>query len=226
VVVLSADPRAESVFKGTALNLTYQNTSAFAISRIVFNARFGMSRAPTVLTERNPLDAGKTGEDQWSDTRVLSVLHIANSVTVWPQEVMFADGTYWVDDGTGQCPYRSKGAEKPLVSVDSDESVANPSAPVRRPSGATNLSANQKLSLIQEGKASLCTISTYPSDASITIDGKSVGRSPLTLVLLKASAPRDIYITLPGYEIFYRAIDPNGAAVPIVATLAPLRTTR
>jgi hypothetical protein len=38
-------------------------------------------------------------------------------------------------------------------------------------------------------------------------------------VLLKTDAPRDIYVYLPGYKLVHRAIIPDGATIPIVATL-------
>lgn len=241
VVVLAANPNAMSAISGSALSLTFRNTSSAAIAGIVFDARFGLSRRPSTLTERYPLDPGKTGVDQWGDNRLLSLLHISNVVTVWPQMVLFADGTNWSDNGTGQCAFHSDGSDAVSLGISAKDAIpptaanqsspsdavyspANTAAPVGNK--AARLTAQQKIALIEDGKASLCTIRTYPPQATITVDGKVVGTSPLSLVLLKAATPRDVYITLPGYKIFYQAIDPNGSAIPIAATLAPLSNKR
>jgi hypothetical protein len=241
VVLLAANPGAASVISGTALSLTFHNASSAAITGIVFNAEFGLSRRINSLTERYPLDPGKTGVDQWGDNRLLALLHISNTVTVWPQMVLFADGTNWADDGSHQCGIRSGGT----ATIHSDDSSVDATSSAPRPqttaldaltsqpavgvatgNEATHLSADQKIALIEEGKASLCTVHTYPAQATITVDGKYVGMSPLSFVLLKSSTPRDMYIMLPGYKLYYRAIDPNGSPIPVSATLAPLNSAK
>jgi hypothetical protein len=242
VVVLAANPSAVSAISGTALSITFRNASSATTSSIVFAARFGLSRKPMTLTERAPLDPGKTGVDQWGDNRLLALLHISKTVTVWPQMVLFADGSNWVDDGTEQCAFRSDGSNDDVpLGVDSQASIYSPAGRQATPpnaissqpavgGGSSNrevrLTANQKIALINGGKASLLTVRTYPSQATITVDGKVVGTSPLSFVLLKTAVPRDIYITMPGYAIFYRAIDPNGSTIQVAATLVPLSTNR
>jgi hypothetical protein len=54
------------------------------------------------------------------------------------------------------------------------------------------------------------------------VDGKRVGETPLSIVLLKTDISRAIDIYLSGFKIVHRAIVPNTTTVQIVVTLEPL----
>jgi hypothetical protein len=95
-------------------------------------------------------------------------------------------------------------------------------ATVRANAATTGLSAEQKLTLIRTGNASLCNIRTYPRGASIAVDGKRVGETPLSIVLLKTDISRAIDIYLSGFKIVHRTIVPTGTTIQIVVTLEPL----
>jgi hypothetical protein len=87
------------------------------------------------------------------------------------------------------------------------------------------MTAEQKMALINAGKASLCTVRSYPEGASVDVDGKLLGKTPLSFVLLKGTDPRELYLYLTGYKIASRAVQPNGTTLAISVTLEPLSTT-
>jgi hypothetical protein len=54
------------------------------------------------------------------------------------------------------------------------------------------------------------------------VDGKRVGETPLSIVLLKTDISRAIDIYLSGFKIDHRTIVPTGTTIQIVVTLEPL----
>jgi hypothetical protein len=182
---------------------------------------------------RHPVGSGKTDAAQWGDSAWLSVLPASGQVTVWPDTVFFADGSEWSDNGMLQCAYRGDNTESVPIGIDQRSAIPvagrtplaagqlgqAPANPASADTVTAGTSAEQKMALIREGKASLCTVRTYPPGASIVVDSKKVGEAPLSFVLLKTDAPRDIYVYLSGYKLVHRAIVPDGATIPIVATL-------
>jgi hypothetical protein len=212
---------------GTALLVSYRNTTSTTITGTVFDARFGSRLRPVALSVRHPVGSGKTDAAQWGDSAWLSVLPASGQVTVWPDTVFFADGSEWSDNGMLRCAYRGDNTESVPIGIDQRSAIPvvgqTPLAagqPGKTPGNPA--SAEQKVALIRAGKASLCTVRTYPPGASIVVDGIKVGEAPLSFVLLKTDAPRDIYVYLPGYKLVHRAIVPDGATVPIVATFESL----
>ena len=236
IEVVAVNPRAVSVINGgTALLVSYRNTTSTTITGIVFDARFGSRLRPVALSMRHPVGSGKTDAAQWGDSAWLSVLPASGQVTVWPDTVFFADGSEWSDNGMLQCAYRGDNTESVPIGIDQrsaipvaghtllaagqlGEAPGNPSS-ADIVAGGASASAEQKKALSREGKASLCTVRTCPPGASIVVDGKKVGEAPLSFVLLKTDALRDIYVYLSGYKLIHRAIVLDGATIPIVATL-------
>ena len=225
IEVVAVNPRAVSVINGgTALLVSYRNTTSTTITGTVFDARFGSRLRPVALSVLHPVGSGKTDTAQWGDSAWLSVLPASGQVTVWPDTVFFADGSEWSDNGMQQCAYRGDNTENVPIGIDQRSAipVAGHTPLAAGQSGQTPgnpASAEQKVALIRAGKASLCTVRTYPPGASIVVDGIKVGEVPLSFVLLKTDAPRDIYVYLPGYKLVHRAIVPDGATIPIVETL-------
>ena len=228
IEVVAVNPRAVSVINGgTALLVSYRNTTSTTITGTVFDARFGSRLRPVALSVRHPVGSGKTDAAQWGDSAWLSVLPASGQVTVWPDTVFFADGSEWSDNGMLQCAYRGDNTESVPTGIDQRSAIPvvgqiplAAGQPGQTPGNPA--SAEQKVALIRAGKASLCTVRTYPPGASIVVDGIKVGEAPLSFVLLKTDAPRDIYVYLPGYKLVHRAIVPDGATVPIVATFESL----
>jgi len=234
IEVVAVNPRAVSVINGgPALLVSYRNTTSTTITGIVFDARFGSRLRPVALSMRHPVGSGKTDAAQWGDSAWLSVLPASGQVTVWPDTVFFADGSEWSDNGMLQCAYRGDNTESVPIGIDQRSAIPvagrtplaagqlgqAPANPASADTVTAGTSAEQKMALIREGKASLCTVRTYPPGASIVVDSKKVGEAPLSFVLLKTDAPRDIYVYLSGYKLVHRAIVPDGATIPIVATL-------
>jgi hypothetical protein len=75
--------------------------------------------------------------------------------------------------------------------------------------------------LIKEGKASLCTITTTPPGADVTLDGKHLGNTPLVFVLLREGNPRVIDLTLGGYKVVHSTQIPNGQTIPLDVKFEP-----
>jgi hypothetical protein len=197
------------------------------ITGTVFNARFGSRLRPVALSVSHPVSSKKTDAAQWGDSAWLSVLPASAQVTVWPDTVFFADGSEWSDNRMLQCAYRGDNTGSAPIGID-QRSVLPVAGHIPLAAGEPGqtpgnpASAEQEIALIREGKASLCTVRTYPPGASIVVDGIKIGEAPLSFVLHKTEAPRAIYVYLPGYKLVRRAIVPDGSTIPIVATLESL----
>jgi hypothetical protein len=235
VEVMSANPRAVSAINGSALQINYRSTSPTRISGIVFNARFGKRQRPVLLTVRHPLDPGKTATDQFGDRSWLPALLHSRDMTVWPQTVLFSDGTDWKNASIEHCAFRSGTTPIDAASTnESQDTERNRSVIARAGQGAAGegsaatarLTAEQKIEMIQDKKASLCTVRSYPPGATVAVDGNEIGTTPTSFVLIRKDSPRDVHIILPGYQLFYRAILPDGSTIPIVATLTPMSSNK
>ena len=236
VEVLSVNARAVSAISGTALMINYRNATPKSINEIDLNARFGPHSQPVLLFVRHSIDAGMSATDQWGDRTWLSAPFSLGNVTVGIQKVTYSDGTEWSDNGKNQCTLSSDETAHVPLGVDERSSIPVAGGPqpaaeqnghsfhatVRANAATTGLSAEQKLTLIRTGNASLCNIRTYPRGASIAVDGKRVGETPLSIVLLKTDISRAIDIYLSGFKIVHRTIVPTGTTIQIVVTLEPL----
>ena len=85
--------------------------------------------------------------------------------------------------------------------------------------------ADQMATLIKEGKASECVVMTAPHGASVYIDGKPGGTSPLAFDLFRhPDANRIITVSLKGYKTVVRSVDPNGKEIVLNLTLKPVES--
>jgi hypothetical protein len=238
IQITSVDPHAVSAIGGSALRVVYRNESPTPVSAVSFQVRFGERGRAITLTEHQPLAASKSDSAQWNETAWLTPAAVmgirADQITVWPATVAFADGSVW--RGTPECAFRSNEAESVPLGISSKDSIpVGATAENTAQSGhidqpiATSytqpMTAEQKMALIDAGKASLCTVRSYPEGANVDVDGKLLGQTPLSFVLLKGTAPRELYLYKTGYKIASRAVLPNGSALAISVTLEPLRTT-
>jgi hypothetical protein len=65
IEVVAVNPRAVSVINGgTALLVSYRNTTSMTITQTVFDARFGSRLRPVALSMRHPVGSGKTDAAQ------------------------------------------------------------------------------------------------------------------------------------------------------------------
>jgi hypothetical protein len=87
---------------------------------------------------------------------------------------------------------------------------------------ATPEATRRNAPLIAEKKASLCAITTMPPGATISIDGKPVGESPLVFVLLGKGEVRHIALSLPGYQTVQNQLWPDGSPVSLNIHFAAL----
>lgn len=74
--------------------------------------------------------------------------------------------------------------------------------------------------LIEKGLASKCAVVTIPPGATIYIDAKEVGISPMTFVLLKrGDNERTLTVKLNGYKTVEKQFIPDGTPISLSVTL-------
>ncbi len=240
IQITSVDPHAASAMGGSALRVDYRNAASNPVSTISFQVHFGQRGRAITLTEHQPLAVNQSDSGQWNETAWLTPAAVigihADQIVVWPGTVVFADGRVW--KGGPECAYRSNEAESVPVGFPAKDSIpvggaaqnstkTQPGQNQQQSASTSTLqkTAEQKMELINAGKASLCTVRSYPEGANVDIDGKLLGQTPLSIVLLKGDTPRDVYIYQTGYKLVHRAVRPNGSTLAISVTLEPLRST-
>jgi hypothetical protein len=80
---------------------------------------------------------------------------------------------------------------------------------------ATPEAMRRNAPLIAEKKASVCAITTTPPGATVSIDGKRLGESPLVFVLLRKDEVRHVTLSLPGYQTVEYQLWPDGSPVSL-----------
>ena len=241
IQITSVDPQAESALGGSALRVDFRNASSTPVSAISFQVLFGQRGGPVTLTEHQPLGANKAGSAQWNEAGWLTPAVVrgirADQITVWPGTVAFEDGTVW--KGSLDCAFRSSDAERVPIGIPTKNSIPVTAVVEKRArglastdqhsssdtSGSLPKTAEQKMALIKVGEASLCRIRTYPEGANVDVDGKLLGHTPLSIVLLKGVNARDVFLYMTGYKVAHRAVQPNGSTLAITVTLERHQTT-
>lgn len=223
VVITGLDPRAVSLTRGSALAVSFRNTSSQAISGLAFQAKFGSGRSRAVtLLVRHAIGAGAEDTEQWGDSSWLPRFSSNPQVLVWPQMVLFDNATTWSNmngaDNIVRCSFSTADAEVPLATA--GQGSANPAA--GQNIGAGFMTAAQKKALIASGSASLLIVHTYPEGAGVAVDGKQIGLTPLTMVLRKLDRPRTIMISKVGYDMAQRTVEPDGSRITLNVTLNSL----
>jgi PEGA domain len=99
--------------------------------------------------------------------------------------------------------------------------IINSSQVSSSPAGvaAGQLSPEQSLKLVKQGKASFLAIMTTPVGAEIDVDGRKLGASPISFYLLKKDEPRSVSIQLAGYKSVTRKLTPDGKPISLAITL-------
>lgn len=186
------------------VGIYYQNQS----DKDVLTVRFGLGYVNTmrelsyvefVDTQEHRVKPGKsfgllasTGNWNLGD----QTKHVA-----WVEKVMFSDGTFWNDDGSKSCATASL----------QNAFIAD-----------GKMSPQQMLAFSQSGEGSMTVVSTYPTGAAVSVDGKTVGVTPLTFMLLRhGSTERIITLTLAGYKPQVEHRMPNGSMIVITSRLEP-----
>jgi hypothetical protein len=93
-----------------------------------------------------------------------------------------------------------------IISADSIASVTEEATPE---------AMRRNAPLIAEKKASVCAITTTPPGATVAIDGKRLGRSPLVFVLLRKDEVRQVTLSLPGYHTVQYQLWPDGSPISL-----------
>lgn len=220
VVITGLNARAVSVMGGTALAVTFLNRSSETITGMSFQARVGSGRGRIVpLLVRHSIAPGVSETEQWNDSPWLPRFSVQPQVVVWPQLVTFATSPTWTNGNDAvRCSFSTSDAEVPLATARQDAVISS----LPGNSGTVAMTAAQKKALIASGKASLCSVHTYPEGAGVAVDGQSVGLAPLTMVIKKLDHPRTILISKVGYDIVQRTVKPDGSRIALNVTLNSL----
>jgi len=98
---------------------------------------------------------------------------------------------------------------KPMATIISADSIASVTEE------ATPEAMRRNAPLIAEKKASVCAITTTPPGATVAIDGKRLGKSPLVFVLLRKDEVRQVTLSLPGYHTVQYQLWPDGSPISL-----------
>ena len=210
---------------GTSLRISYRNTTDVRIAVSVFQVRFGIGSRLVTFTEHQPLDPKSSDSAQWGAaawSSLVTARAVRNiQVEVWPAAVAYSDGTRWT--GNGQCQFHAGQAEMAMPESDpGDNAKKAASSTLSGEATGDARTAQSKLALVKAGKASLCNINSNPTGAYVGVDGRLVGVTPLSVVVLKKDTPREVYVYMEGRRLARRLVDPNGQACQISVTLEPL----
>ena len=193
IEVVTVNPRAVSVINGTTLLASYRNTTSMTITHTGFDARSGSRLRPVALSIRHPVGSGRTDATKWGESAWLSTAPSSGHVTIWPQTVIYADGSVSADNETNGRAFHSKTAVRVALGIngrcaislagrsrpqtEQDELRPNVQAGARL--AAAGSGAEQKMALVRTVRSSLCIAHTYPRGASISGDGKTVSAEPI-----------------------------------------------
>ena len=84
---------------------------------------------------------------------------------------------------------------------------------------ATPAAFRRDAPLVSRGKASICTVTSVPSGAEVTLDGKVLGTTPLVFVMIRKPDARNLLISSPGYVSVQYQLYPDGQPVPMTVLL-------
>ena len=105
------------------------------------------------------------------------------------------------------------------VIENSEAGKTSPAAAAQLAHDGHLMSPQEQAQAIQNGQASITTVTTSPAGAEVYIDGNKGGVTPLEFVLNKRDAPRAITIKLAGYKTVEKTFAPDGKPIPIAVTL-------
>ncbi len=203
---------------GTALRLSFRNTSQFPIRGIEFGIQaVGVDKAkPEAIISYHVLAPNEGDVLLWNSTRFDRKNGSNRDFMVFPAQIQLGDGSRLMVD-TSQCKWRSDGAVPPASASAVNKTEANQQADMEQLQG-----------LIDKGLASLVTVTSEPSGANVDVDYTLLGKTPLTFVLMKTQngSPRNIMLYKNGYTFRERDVKPTGQPVTIHEKLLPLSISR
>jgi hypothetical protein len=201
---------------GTALRISFRNSSKFTIRGIEFGIQVdsteNIKAKPEAIISYHPLLPDAVDSLVWNSTRFNKKNHASQNLVLWPALVELADGSRWVGKST-QCSYRP----------DSQAKTATPAA-----AESLQYTPKQIQDLIDNRQASLVNVTSDPPGASIDVDMKLIGKTPMSFVLIKNQngASRNVMVYMNGYTLRERDVAPNGGAITINEQLVPLTNAR
>lgn len=109
------------------------------------------------------------------------------------------------------------------VKENSAAGKTSPAANAAIAAGFTATSPQQAEQLIKEGAASRCLVVTSPPGATLFVDGKLAGRTPMAFYLFRHSdGPRVLTLKLDGYNTIEKHEAPDGKDISLILTLVPI----
>lgn len=193
--------------------MVFRNTTRFPIKGVVFKAAGDNAHTalrPALFVSHHLIAPGAKDSVIWNAAHLIRPGSTETAFTVWPSMVIFHDNSAWNSVTINGCSFRYSPA------ATTAENFAKPSQ------SSEGLTAAQKIALIDSGKASLCLVTTQPAGATVDVDGRRIGITPLKFVLLKrGSMPRSIDIYKDGYDVISRKLSPTGAMIRLNETLRP-----
>lgn len=201
-----------------AFQVKYRNTSEYPIETVVFRAEFRPSwpyaNRSLDLIARRPLAAGAANTEEWNIGRSGLGGSQPLEVLLKPKIVVFGDGSTWSAELVDQCGFdgpvaNSAPEAQPVIhhgTSDADTGVIVESQATLSRSGED---------IIAAGKGSLCRLTSTPAGATIDVDGRVIGTTPLRFILLARPRPRDLFVYEAGYDLFHEGISPDGHPITI-----------
>jgi PEGA domain len=204
---------------GTAMKVTYRNVSTFPVRGIEFGIQAlstdnGVSR-PSSIMANHELAPNAVDSLLWNATRFDKQNTSKPIYIIWPATVVMGDGSK-LGGSAKKCGYRTEQSDRTgKAAVASVEPT-----PASNPSNSTR----QLEDLVNSGKASLVNAASDPPGASLDVDEKLIGKTPLSFVLIGThnGAPRSILIYKEGYSLSGHDVTPNGKTITLNEKLTAL----
>jgi hypothetical protein len=192
------------------LQIEYSNVSNKTIAGIRFGVYFvsGMREADRSVynyESEQKVRPGETKKPYWADGVYEHEYGRTMGAMVWPQRIMYEDGTYWTDDGTQSC-----GNVKFI-----QPQASQPAQPQMSPAVQQAMAILNPAPALPATMGSIMTVFTDPAGADIAVDGKSTGGRIRFLLLNKAGAERTVLITMKGYKTVEKKLIPDGKPITL-----------
>lgn len=218
VEIENVSPQAPGSGTGAAnvLRITYRNTSRFPVRGVEFGVQAvdwnsGAGRSGKFFAFLL-LEPNAAGAALWNAARFGRKNALGPSLVFWPAIVTMGDGSRW-SGSAAQCGYSTDNGGGSVADRRSAGAATATAAPAPNPAYAEG----EREEFIRSGKASIVSVTSDPPGANIDVDGKLIGKTPLSFVLLATAngSTRNIMVYKDGYTLAGRDVTPNGAPITL-----------
>lgn len=194
---------------GAILRVVVRNSSPFPMRRIDLGVRAVTNSKktpkPAVIVGDRVIMPNAAETLEWNATRFNKRNGGNQNLILWPVVIELGDRSRWIGN-SAQCAYHfGKGAARSGRAPD----LGSAAMPVLQGDAARPQWPTGKK------RESIVNVTSDPHGANVDVDGRLIGKTPLTFALMKNSngTPRDIIVYKEGYTI--REIDVNPTGLPI-----------